>query len=88
MITLSIRGLPGSVTEQSLENLFSEFGVVHSLTVVRDMFTGKCRGFASIKMEGHEAKLAIAGLNNRVIDGSMIRVERERGGLTPVKRRR
>ena len=61
---------------------------MHSLTVVRDMFTGKCRGFASIKMEGHEAKLAIAGLNNRMIDGSVIRVERERGSLNSVKRRR
>jgi RNA recognition motif-containing protein len=88
MINLSVRGLPGSATEQSVEKLFSKFGAVHSLTVVRDMFTGKCRGFASIKMEGHEASLAIAELNNREIDGSVIRVERERAKPRSFKRRR
>jgi RNA recognition motif-containing protein len=88
MITLSVRGLPGSATEQSVENLFAEFGAVHSLTVVRDMFTGKCRGFASVKMEGHEASQAIARLNNREVDGSVIRVERERARPGSAKRRR
>ncbi len=88
MITLSVRGLSGSTTEQSLAKLFSEYGVVHSLNLVRDMFTGKCRGFASVKMEGHEAKLAIANLNNREVDGSVIRVEKERARLKSVKRRR
>ena len=88
MINLSIRGLSGSTTEQSLTRLFSEFGKVHSLTLVRDMFTGKCRGFASVKMEGHEAKLAIAGLNNREIDGAVIRVERQKPRFAAVKKRR
>ena len=88
MINISVRGLSGSTTEQSLHKLFAEFGKVHSLTVVRDMFTGKCRGFASVKMEGHEAKVAIASLNNREVDGAVIRVEKERGRLKSVKRRR
>jgi len=61
---------------------------VHSLTIVRDMFTGKCRGFASVKMEGHEAKLAIARLHNREVDGSVIRVEKDNGRLSVVKKRR
>lgn len=88
MINLSVRGLSGSTTEQSLKELFSEFGKVHSLTIVRDMFTGKCRGFASVKMEGHEAKLAVAGLNNREFDGSVIRVERQNPRFASVKKRR
>lgn len=88
MINLSIRGLAGSTTEQSLTELFSAYGVVHSVSIVRDMFTGKCRGFASVKMEGHEAKQAIASLNHREIDGSVIRVEREKPRFTTVKRRR
>ena len=52
------------------------------------MFTGKCRGFASVKMEGHEAKLAVAGLNNREIDGSVIRVEKQKPRFATVKKRR
>ena len=88
MINISIRGLAGSTTEQSLQKLFAEFGKVHSLNVVRDMFTGKCRGFASVKMEGHEAKVAIASLNNREVDGAVIRVEKERDRSMSGKRRR
>ena len=88
MITISVRGLSSSTTESSLTKLFAEFGMVHSLALVRDMFTGKCRGFATIKMEGHEAKQAIANLNNREIDGSVIRVEREKARRSPVKKRR
>ncbi len=88
MVNLSIRGLAGSTTEQSLTKLFLKFGKVHDLSIVRDMFTGKCRGFASVKMEGHEAKLAIAGLNNQEIDGSVIRVERQKPGFTTVRRGR
>lgn len=88
MINLFIRGLSSSTTEQSLERLFSEFGKVHALTIVRDMFTGKCRGFATVKMEGHEAKLAIASLNNREINGSVLRIEKDKGRLSAVKNRR
>ncbi len=88
MINISVRGLSSTTTEESLHKLFAEFGTVHSLSIVRDMFTGKCRGFASVKMEGHEARTAIANLNNREIDGSAIRVEKERTRLKSVKRRR
>ena len=87
MINLSVRGLAGSTTEQSLTDLFSQYGVVHSVTVVRDMFTGKCRGFASIKMEGHEARKAIDGLHNREIEGSVIRVEKQKPRFSMVKKR-
>ena len=75
MVTLSIRGLPASTTEESLTQLFSQYGVLHSVALVRDMFTGKCKGFATIKMEGHEAKVAVANVHNREVDGSVIRVE-------------
>lgn len=88
MINLSVRGLASSTTEESLNKLFAQFGTVHSLSIVRDMFTGKCRGFASVKMEGHEARLAIDGLNNREIDGSVIRVEKQKPRFNSVNRRR
>lgn len=75
MITLSVRGLSQSTTEKSLTELFTQYGKVHSVKLVKDLFTGKCRGFAEVKMEGHEARNAIAGLNNRDFDGSVIRVD-------------
>ncbi|MCU7921550.1 MAG: RNA-binding protein, partial [Candidatus Thiodiazotropha sp. (ex Dulcina madagascariensis)] len=62
MITLSVRGLPRSTTEESLTALFTEYGIVRSLKMAKDLFSGDCKGFAIIDMEGHEARAAIAAL--------------------------
>jgi RNA recognition motif-containing protein len=78
MITMAIRGLAKSTTENSLATLFSPFGVVHSVKLSMDLFTGNCRGFAEVKMEGHEARNAMAALNFREVDGSVIRVDTKR----------
>ncbi|MGD8908487.1 MAG: RNA-binding protein [Chromatiales bacterium] len=78
MITLSVRGLPRSTTEEGLTTLFSKYGVVRSCKVVRDIFSGDCRGFATIGMEGHEARAAISALDNSDYNGSMIRVGPDR----------
>jgi RNA recognition motif-containing protein len=47
--------------------MFSEFGNVRSLKVASDIFTGTCRGFAFIEMEGHQARSAIAALDGKII---------------------
>jgi len=87
LITLSIRGLTKSTTEESLTAVFSEYGVVRSLKLVKDLYTGDCRGFATISMEGHEARDAMSALNNSMLDGSMIRVSPERDLKKRGKRR-
>ncbi len=74
MITLSVRSLPRSTTEESLTALFSEYGVVRSLKLAKDLFSGDCKGFATIDMEGHEARAAIAALDGKELDGNIIRV--------------
>ncbi|MCU7816255.1 MAG: RNA-binding protein [Candidatus Thiodiazotropha sp. (ex Lucinoma kastoroae)] len=78
MITLSVRGLPRSTTEESLMALFTEYGVVRSLKMAKDIFSGNCKGFATIDMEGHEARAAIAALDGSELSGSMIRVGPDR----------
>jgi RNA recognition motif-containing protein len=78
LITLFVRGLPKSTTEDSLKALFSEYGTVRSLKLVKDLFSGECKGIATLNMEGHEARSAIAALNNSDLDGSMIRVGLDR----------
>lgn len=82
MITLFVRGLSRATTEESLSALFSEFGVVRSQKLQRDLFSGECRGFALIEMEGHEARAAIAALDGKEVNGSVLRVgqERKKGG--------
>ena len=74
MITLDVRGLPRSMTDSALQSIFAHHGRVFGLRVARDLFNGECKGFAELKMEGHEGRNAIAALNGSVHDGSAIRV--------------
>jgi RNA recognition motif-containing protein len=66
------------MTEESLAALFSEYGAVRSLTMAKDLFSGECRGFANIDMEGHEARAAIEALDGKAVNGGMIQVARDR----------
>ena len=74
MITLSVRGLHRSTTEESLVVLFSEYGTVRSLKLIRDLYSGDCKGIAIIGMDDHEARAAFAGLDGTKLKGSAIRV--------------
>ena len=78
MITLFIRGLPRSMTEEGLAALFGDYGTVRSLTMSRDIFSGDCKGFANIEMEGHEARAAIEALDGKSLNGGTIQVARDR----------
>lgn len=70
--------LPSDVTEQELVTLFSTYGRVRSIRLAQDVFTGVCRGFGFIEMEGHEARAAIAALNGKDLRGRPIKVNEER----------
>ncbi len=82
MKKLFVGSLPTSTTEESLEALFSEFGTVRSLKLVKDLFSGDCKGFGFLEMEGHEARAAIAGLDGKSFEGNFLKVkfEEERKG--------
>lgn len=74
MLTLSVRGLPREMTEQTLTEMFAAHGRVHGLRMARDLFSGECRGFAEVQMEGHEARAAIAALDGSFHGNASIRV--------------
>lgn len=69
-----IRNLPTDANEKDVTDLFAQFGTVRGLKVISDIFTGKCRGFAFVDMEGHEARAAIDGLNGKNFRGNALRV--------------
>lgn len=54
--------------------LLSEYGTVRSIRLPADIFTGRCRGFALIEMEGHEARAAVAALDGKTLDDKILRV--------------
>lgn len=84
MKKLFVGSLPPTTTEKSLQELFSQYGTVRSIKLVKDLFSGTCKGFGFLEMEGHEARAAIAGLNGKSFEGHTIKVnfekERTRGG--------
>jgi len=78
---LFVGGLPPSTTEESLQALFSQYSTARSLKLVKDLFSGDCKGFGFLEMEGHEARAAIAELDGKSFEGSLLKVkfEEERG---------
>jgi len=88
-----VGNLTPEATEDNVRELFSEFGTVRSINLITDVFSGKCRGFGFIEMEGHEARAAIAGLNGKQHNGKNLRVtfedtKEKRGGSGGGRRRR
>ena len=77
MKKLFVGSLPVDTTEESLNELFSQYGTVRSLNLVKDLFSGKCKGFGFIEMEGHEARAAIAQLNGKTFNGNVLSVKFE-----------
>ncbi len=81
MKKLFVGSLPPTTTEESLQELFSQFGKVRSMKLVKDLFSGQCKGFGFIEMEGHEARAAIAELDGKAYEGKFLKVkfEEEKG---------
>lgn len=69
-----VSNLPVDASEESVRELFSEFGVVRGINISSDIFTGRCRGFATVDMEGHEAREAIARLDGKSLGERSLRV--------------
>lgn len=76
---LYVGNLPYSTTEQDLESLFAGAGSVESVNVMRDMATGRARGFAFVEMATDEdAAQAITMLNDRDFGGRNLTVNEAR----------
>jgi cold-inducible RNA-binding protein len=72
---LFVGNLSYNTTEDSLEGLFTQVGPVDSVRVMRDMATGRSRGFGFVEMQSEDdARNAIDRLNNTDLDGRRIAV--------------
>ena len=81
---LYVGNLPPETSEASLRELFSTYGTVRSVDLAHDIFTGRCKGFGFVEMEGHEARAAQAALDGSVSAGGgnslKVRFEQPRRG--------
>ena len=70
MKKLFVGNLPHDASEESVRSLFSAYGKVRSIDLAADIFTGRCKGFCFIEMEGHEARAAQSALDGSTRAGA------------------
>ena len=65
-------------TEDDLRNLFSKFGAVQNVTIVKDRYSGQSKGFAFVEMSNHDDAEKALELNGSDFLGRSINVAEAR----------
>ncbi len=71
---LYVGNLSYDTVEDTLKDLFSNYGEVISVKVMKDKFTQMSKGFAFVEMSDETYERAIGGTNGKDVDGRRIRV--------------
>jgi RNA recognition motif-containing protein len=80
---LYVGNLPYDTSDQDLQNLFAGAGTVESVNLMRDMATGRARGFAFVEMASDDdAQAAIGKFNNYDLGGRNLTVNEARPKAT------
>jgi len=70
-----VGNLSYSTTEDRLNDLFTQYGTVVSVNIIKDRYTDQSKGFGFVEMEEDDsAEAAISALNNSEFDGRELRV--------------
>lgn len=69
-----VGNLPFSATEDSVRELFSEHGEVHSVAIITDRETGRSRGFGFVEMDTEGGTKAISALDQTDVGGRSLTV--------------
>lgn len=76
---LYVGNLPYSVTQDDLQQIFSQAGQVESAMVITDKFSGRSKGFGFVEMSSdEEAQKAIETLHGTDVQGRQIVVNEAR----------
>ena len=78
MKVLYVGNLPFTATEEEVRTMYSEFGAVNSVKIIKDKETGRSRGFCFVEMEDDAALKAIEGTNGKDYSGRNLRVNEAR----------
>jgi cold-inducible RNA-binding protein len=63
-MNIYVGNLSRQASEQDVTKLFTEYGEVKSVKVIKDNYTGQSRGFAFVEMDDAAAQQAIDALND------------------------
>lgn len=73
---LFIGSLPYSATEDTVGQLFAQYGQVVSVNIIKDKYSGQSRGFGFVEMAtDEEAAKAMQALNGHNLEGRNIVVK-------------
>jgi cold-inducible RNA-binding protein len=87
-MNIYVGNLASETSEDTLNQAFSAFGQVKSVSVIKDGATGESRGFGFVRMEvQEEAQTAIREMNEKELDGQAIKVEKGRAKTNVVHNR-
>ena len=89
-MNIYVGNLPYSVTEDDLQQAFSQFGEVASVSLITDKFSGQSKGFGFVEMPNNsEADTAIKAMNESDLKGRNIKVNQAKPrGERPQRRPR
>jgi len=87
-MNIYVGNLGTSNTEQDVEQAFSAFGKVDSVSIIKDKYSGDSKGFGFVEMPVQdEAQAAMDGLNGKELNGQNLivneakpRSDKRRGG--------
>lgn len=76
-MNIFVGSLPWSIEEAELREAFEAFGVVDSVKIVTDKFSGRSKGFGFVEMPNNaEAENAIKELNGSTVQGRALVVNK------------
>ena len=74
-MNIYLSNLHFSITEDEIEQLFQQFGMVSSINLIVDKKTKKSKGYAFVEMPSDtEAELAIKNCNAKEVRGRTLKV--------------
>ncbi|MFA6617481.1 MAG: RNA-binding protein [Candidatus Neomarinimicrobiota bacterium] len=74
-MNIYVGNLPYGTTDEDIKSLFSEFGEVSSVNIIKDRMTGNSKGFGFVEMENDdEGQKAIEEINGKELQGRSLKV--------------
>ena len=75
-MNIFVDNLPLEVTEKDVREAFEAFGVVESVIIIKNKYTGQSRGFGFVEItDESDARLAINKLNGMEMKGRTLKVK-------------
>ena len=70
-----VGNLPFSVDDEKLKELFSSYGEIEEVSVIKDKFSGRSKGFGFVTFKNDdEAKKAIEEMNDKEVEGRALKI--------------